>query len=124
METIILVTVLSTLGAVALVTAIVVAFVKLSKKVGVNEHEQQMSDLYNMLDEDKKNFSHRIDDFRQEMGHELDNLRRDINEEFRGVYDSVEQGRNELLDDIVETRRFIDSRCDKLDAKIQVTKLN
>ncbi len=47
METTIIVSVLSTLGVVALVTAIVVAFVKLTNKVDVNNFDREVENIYN-----------------------------------------------------------------------------
>ena len=82
METII-VSVLSTLGAVALVSAIVVAFIKLTNKVDVTDFEREVGNIYN-----------------------------DVNKRFDDIHQSVE------MEDEA-TRRFIDSRCDKLDTKIQ-----
>ena len=51
METIILISVLSTLGVVALVTAIVVMFTKLNKKVGNEMFNNEMTGLINLIDE-------------------------------------------------------------------------
>ena len=84
METIILISVGSTLGVVALVTAIVVAFNKLKSKVDETQFE---------------NFSN------------------EMSRRFEEIY-TITNNTDE------ETRRFIDSRCDKLDTKIQDLKKN
>ena len=94
MEMIILITVLATLGVVAVVTATVVAFVKLKKKVDVNDFDRENENIYNEFD---KRFENLISD-----------LERHVTE----IYQQMNQE-----DD--ETRRFIDSRCDKLDTKIK-----
>jgi site-specific DNA-adenine methylase len=93
METII-VSVLSTLGAVALVTAIVVAFIKLTNKVDVNNFDREIENIYN------------------EVNNKVEELNRDMYNHVNKIYSST----NEEHDDI---RRFIDSRCDKLDTKIK-----
>jgi len=81
METIILIliSVASTLGVVAIVTAIVVAFFKLKNKVDYTD---------------------------------LDSLTNEMNQRFDDLYRTTN-------DTDLETRRVIDSRCDKLDTKIQ-----
>lgn len=49
METIIIISVLSTLGVVALVTAIVVMFIKLKKKVDIRNLTGQLNDIHNSM---------------------------------------------------------------------------
>ncbi len=94
METTIIVSVLSTLGVVALVTAIVVAFVKLTNKVDVNNFDREVENIYN------------------EVNKKFEVLNRDLEHHVTAIYSST----NEEHEDI---RRFIDSRCDKLDTKIK-----
>jgi hypothetical protein len=95
METIIIMTVLSTLGAVALVTSIVVAFIKLRKKVDVNDYGQELDNLYNEVNT-------KFDDTHQTLGHEIEN----VNKKFDEIHQI-------LGNEIDEVKRFIDSRCDK-----------
>jgi hypothetical protein len=90
MENVIIISVLSTLGVVAIVFAIVVAFVKLSKKVGVSN-------------------------FRLE----TDNIYRRIEQAEEGLYNHFNKEVKQLQSDIKESRQFTDSRCDKLDNKIK-----
>lgn len=94
METIIIVSVLSTLGAVALVSAIVVAFIKLTKKVDVNDFDKEVENIYNEVD------------------NKVGQLNRDLEHHVTEIYQQM-NGENE------DIRRFVDSRCDKLDTKIQ-----
>ena len=94
METIILVTVLATLGVVALVTAIVVAFNKLKKKVDVNNFDKEISNVYNVMD---KNY---------------EQLNKDLEFHVTAIY-------QQLNSEIDDTKRLVDSRCDKLDTKIK-----
>ena len=101
METIILVTVLSTLGVVALVTAIEVAFMRLKKKVDVNNFEREINSIYQQKSDIEKDVYNRIE--------ELSN----------DIYRSLDSRAGSLEKNIDEVVRFIDSRCDKLDNKIK-----
>ena len=92
METIILVSVLSTLGVVAIVGSIVVAFKKLNNKVDVRDADN----IYQSLEEISKDLNMRIDDSLQN----LDSTIRDLEQSFQH--------------DISEAHRTIDSRCDRL----------
>jgi len=93
METII-VSVLSTLGAVALVSTIVVAFIKLTKKVDVTIFDREIENIYN------------------EVNKRFDNLNRDLEHNVTEIYQQINEENEEI-------KRFIDSRCDKLDTKIK-----
>jgi|15BtaG_2_1085339.scaffolds.fasta_scaffold27229_2 tetrahydromethanopterin S-methyltransferase subunit G len=93
METII-VSVLSTLGAVALVSTIVVVFIKLTNKVDVTIFDREIENIYN------------------EVNNRVEGLNRDVQNHVTEIYQEI----NSRNDDII---RFIDSRCDKLDTKIQ-----
>lgn len=93
METIILITVLSTLGVVALVTTIVVAFRRLNNKVDKNTFDQEITHLINHIEKLNDNVNARITD------------------EFSKVYDNTNR---------IESH--IDSRCDKLYTEINNNK--
>jgi len=99
METIILISVLSTLGVVALVTAIVVMFTKLNKKVGNEMFNNEMTGLINLIDENQ-----RLSNKRDE---ENDNdLSRNIDEIYRAI---------------TKLESNLDSRADKLHDLIKLT---
>ena len=100
METIIIVSVLATLGVVALVSAIVVALIKLNKKVDVTENNQQHDEIY------------------REVAQRDEEIRRLIIEHENNKFAQLESVYREIED----TKKFIDSRCDKLDSKITSTK--
>lgn len=93
MEIIVLVSVLSTLGVVAIITAIVVAFIKLRGKVDVN--------LFNKTTEQ---IHHRIDETNNQINRYIEENSVTINNRIDELY------------------RLIDSRCDKLDSKIKEIK--
>lgn len=97
METIILVTVFSTLGVVALVTAIVVAFVKLSKKVDVSKLNQDVNNIWKHSEQVENSIY-------DEMNKRFENLERQVS----GATD--------------ELHRKIDSRCDKLHTEMVTSK--
>lgn len=93
METIILITVLSTLGVVALVTTIVVAFRRLNNKVDKNTFDQEITHLINHIEKLNDNVNARITD------------------EFSAVQNDTNR---------IES--LIDSRCDKLYTEINNNK--
>ena len=93
METIILVSVLSTLGVVAIVGAVVVAFNRLGNKVDVDDFNRFMDDSYRNAETVAGDIHRRIDDVDK-------NGRQNIDECFRSI----------------------DSRCDKLYSEINSKK--
>lgn len=109
---IVIVSVLSTLGVVAMLTAIVVAFNKLKGKVDVKAFDTAIISAFNEIDEVKK-----------ENGRSNDIIIRDLNDNLRDVHQILNTDNSELRDgiykELIDIRRFIDSRCDKLDNKIQ-----
>tara|TARA_B100001121_G_scaffold135670_2_gene118856 strand:- start:5594 stop:6001 length:408 start_codon:yes stop_codon:yes gene_type:complete len=99
METIILISVLSTLGVVALVTAIVVMFTKLNKKVGNEMFNNEMTGLINLIDENQR--------LNNKRGEKNDNdLSRNIDEIYRAI---------------TKVESNLDSRTDKLHDLIKLT---
>ena len=109
---IVIVSVLSTLGVVAMLTAIVVAFNKLKGKVDVKAFDTAIISAFNEIDEVKK-----------ENERSNDIIVRDLNDNLRDVHQILNTDNTELRDgiykELIDIRRFIDSRCDKLDSKIQ-----
>jgi len=95
METIILVTVFSTLGVVALVTAIVVAFVKLSKKVDVNRLEKDVDNIWKHSEQvensiyDEMNQS--FENFERVVGETNNDLHRKIDSRFDKLYTEADK---------------------------------
>jgi len=106
MEIIIVVSVLSTLGAVAVLTSIVVAFIKLKHKVDGNSFEITMNDAHR-----------RMDDIERCTDDKIDRL-------ITAVYETINHNHNQTDGEFQDIRRTIDSRCDKLDAKIKATSGN
>ena len=78
METIILISVLSTLGVVALVTAIVVMFTKLNKKVGNEMFNNEMTGLINLIDENQRLNNKRDEENNNELSRNIDEIYRAI----------------------------------------------
>ena len=106
METIIVVSVLSTLGAVAVLTSIVVAFIKLKHKVDGNSFEITINDVHR-----------RMDDIERCADDKIDRL-------ITTVYETINHTENQTNVKFDDIRRTIDSRCDKLDSKIKATSGN
>ena len=101
METVILVSVLSTIGVVAVLLSVAVSFIKLKSKVDVNDMEKQINSIYQYMDE----------------------LRRENKQDIDAMHHKQEFDNNNLHS-IIDTSRanlysFIDSRCDKLESKIK-----
>ena len=78
METIILISVLSTLGVVALVTAIVVMFTKLNKKVGNEMFNNEMTGLINLIDENQRLSNKRDEENDNDLSRNIDEIYRAI----------------------------------------------
>tara|TARA_Y100000389_G_C17343458_1_gene454596 strand:+ start:471 stop:893 length:423 start_codon:yes stop_codon:yes gene_type:complete len=120
METVILVTVLSTLGVVAMLTAIVFMAFKLKNKVDVNNFEEQVRTIYNEHDR-------RFSELESRTGSEIQHIHREFNEKLdnvsRGIETRVEEVYRHINNESEEIRRLIDSRFDKLDTKF-VTSIN
>lgn len=120
METVILVTVLSTLGVVAILTAIVVMAFKLKNKVDVNSFEEQVRTIYNEYDR-------RFSELESRTASEIQHIHRKFNEKLdnvsREVDTRVEEVHRHINNESEEIRRLIDSRLDKLDTKF-VTSIN
>jgi tetrahydromethanopterin S-methyltransferase subunit G len=106
METIIIVSVLSTLGAVAVLTSIVVAFIKLKHKVDGNSFEMTINDVHRRMDD--------IERCAEDM----------LSRSITNAYEMINNNQNQISLEFDEIRRLIDSRCDKLDAKIKATSGN
>lgn len=102
METIIVVSVLSTLGAVAVLIGIVVAFIKLKHKVDGNTFQITINDVHR-----------RMEDIERCTDDKIDRL-------ITAVYETMNHNNNQIDIEIENVRRIIDSRCDKLDSKIKV----
>lgn len=101
METIIVVSVLSTLGAVAVLIGIVVAFIKLKHKVDGNTFQITINDVHR-----------RMEDIERCTDDKIDRL-------ITAVYETMNHNNNQIDIEIENVRRIIDSRCDKLDSKIK-----
>ena len=97
METVIIVSVLSTLGVVALLAAIAVIFYKLSKKVDVVSYNEYQRDLDNRFS----------------------SLEENMNQKEEALYREIEKERHNLSIGYDEIYKTIDSRCDKLYTQIQ-----
>ena len=112
MELTIIVSVLATLGVVAMVMAIVVMFNRLEGKVDVNDYRELTNTIFNEIETNLR-----------EQNDNNVKLNRDFNDTLREVHQILDKADEEIKNDVyrelTDIRRFIDSRCDKLDSKIQ-----
>jgi len=112
MELTIIVSVLATLGVVAMVMAIAVMFNRLKGKVDVNDFKELTNTIFNEIEANLR-----------EQNDNNVKLNRDFNDTLREVHQILDKADEEIKNDVyrelTDIRRFIDSRCDKLDSKIQ-----
>jgi len=112
MELTIIVSVLATLGVVAMVMAIAVMFNRLEGKVDVNDYRELTNTIFNEIETNLR-----------EQNENNEKLNRDFNDTLREVHQILDKADEEIKNDVyrelTDIRRFIDSRCDKLDSKIQ-----
>lgn len=100
METIILVSVLSTLGIVSVVLSVVVMFFKLKDKVDVTGYQNDYKSLNDYIDHVVRTNKDSITEVNNRISRVQEELGRDISESNRNLFG------------------HIDSRCDKIDSKI------
>ena len=112
MELTIIVSVLATLGVVAMVMAIAVMFNRLKGKVDVNDFKELTNTIFNEIEANLR-----------EQNDNNVKLNRDFNDTLREVHQILDKADKDLENDVyrelTDIRRFIDSRCDKLDTKIK-----
>lgn len=112
MELTIIVSVLATLGVVAMVMAIAVMFNRLKGKVDVNDFRELTNTIFNEIETNLR-----------EQNDNNVKLNRDFNDTLREVHQILDKAdeeiKNDVYRDLTDIRRFIDSRCDKLDTKIK-----
>ena len=112
MELTIIVSVLATLGVVAMVMAIAVMFNRLKGKVDVNDFRELTNTIFNEIETN----------LREQNDNNI-KLNRDFNDTLREVHQILDKAdeeiKNDVYRDLTDIRRFIDSRCDKLDTKIK-----
>ena len=120
MNTVILVSVLCTLGVVAMVGTVVVAFMKLNRKVDDEGRDvrQEIGNIYDTIGSENNELHNTIQNQIDDVYRNLESKSRDLDEQFRHVYSDFERYRDEVDRRFDECHSFVDSRCDKLDNKI------
>jgi hypothetical protein len=118
MEMIIMVSVLSTLGVVALFTSIVVMFRKLKSKVDVVTYEKETNDIYNQISEDSGYSGRLIESSIRDVNDNLKDVHRSLIEDDENITRELESLVKVFHKDDKEIISLVDSRCDKLDRKI------
>ena len=118
MEMIIMVSVLSTLGVVAIFTSIVVMFRKLKSKVDVVENENEIKNIYSEMLENGRYLEKIIEDSIRDVNDNLKDVHRTLIEDDEGIRRELESVVKVFHKDDKEIVSLVDSRCDKLDRKI------
>jgi len=118
MEMIIMVSVLSTLGVVALFTSIVVMFRRLKTKVDVNQNEKEIDNIYNQMNENFGYTEKMIESSIRDVNDNLKDVHRSLIEDDENIRRELESLVKVFHKDDKEIVSLVDSRCDKLDRKI------
>lgn len=113
METIITVSVLSTLGVVAILVSIVVAFIKLKNKVDVNNQKETVDGLYKTIEY----LERKVDENQKYVDDKVDRL-------ITQIYETINNNDNNYHREYEALYKMLDSRCDKLDSKIKAVSGN
>ena len=120
METVILVSVLCTLGVVGIATAIVVAFNKLNKKVDDNNNytNRDINGVYGFIKIEKGELMEEIGSNNRNIHSVISEKDRELEERFNNLFRDYEMYRSDVDKRFDECFSFVDSRCDKLDSKL------
>lgn len=118
MEMIIMVSVLSTLGVVALFTSIVVMFRRLKTKVDVIQNEKEIDNIYNQMNENFGYTEKMIESSIRDVNDNLKDVHRSLIEDDENIRRELESVVKVFHKDDKEIVSLVDSRCDKLDRKI------
>ena len=118
MKMIIMVSVLSTLGVVALFTSIVVMFRKLRSKVDVVTYEKEINDIYNQISENSSYSERLLESSIRDVNDNLKDVHRTLIEDDENIRRELESVVKVFHKDDKEIISLVDSRCDKLDRKI------
>jgi peptidoglycan hydrolase CwlO-like protein len=108
METMVIVSVLTTLCVGAIIASLVIAYMKLNRKVDVTEHDNDVLDVRRRINEDMKMIFDLIDSNVRTLNSDIESLHRRV-DDAKNHQDKIGE----------ELRSLIDSRCDKLDNKIK-----
>lgn len=113
METIIIVSVLVTLGVVAILTSIVVAFIKLKNKVDVNNQRETIDGVYQSIEHVER----KIVENQRYVDDKFDRL-------ISQIYETINNNENNCHKEFEMIHRTMDSRYDRLDSKIKAVSDN
>lgn len=108
MGIIITASVLSTLGVVAILVSIVVAFIKLKNKVDVNNQKETVDGLYKTIEY----LERKVDENQKYVDDKFDKL-------ITQIYETINKNDNNYHREVESLYKMLDSRCDKLNAKIK-----
>jgi len=113
-----MVSVLSTLGVVAIFTSIVVMFRRLKTKVDVIQNEKEIDNIYNQMSENFGYTEKMIESSIRDVNDNLKDVHRSLIEDDENIRRELESLVKVFHKDDKEIVSLVDSRCDKLDRKI------
>ena len=91
METVILTSVLATLGVVIIIGLIVVAFVKLKSKVDSTDYESHISDIHRRVDELSQSNNKDLGSAVDHLHRILEDSERNLSEQFKEVQNNIDE---------------------------------
>jgi hypothetical protein len=122
MGIVILLSVLSTLGVVAVVTSVVVMFLKLKGKVGKDTFFTEVKSFHDYIDHIERKRINSI----SELNNHVERLYKELSTNLNAYGDESHRRLMEtervLQNELSLLQRNLDSRCDKLDSKIKEKK--
>jgi hypothetical protein len=122
MGIVILLSVLSTLGVVAVVTSVVVMFLKLKGKVGKDTFFTEVKSFHDYIDHIERERVNSI----SELNNHVERLHKELSTNLNDHGDQVNyrfmETERVLQNELSLLQRNLDSRCDKLDSKIKEKK--
>lgn len=119
METVILLSVLSTLGVVAVVTSVVVMFLKLKGKVGKDTFFTEVKSFYDYIGHIERERVNSISELNNHVERLHKELSTNLNDRDNQVNHRFIESERAHQNEISLLQRNLDSRCDKLDSKIK-----
>jgi hypothetical protein len=122
MGIVILLSVLSTLGVVAVVTSVVVMFLKLKGKVGKDTFFTEVKSFHDYIDHIERERINSISELNNHVERLYKELSTNLNDYGDESHRRLMETERVLQNELSLLQRNLDSRCDKLDSKIKEKK--
>jgi predicted HicB family RNase H-like nuclease len=122
MGIVILLSVLSTLGIVAVVTSVVVMFLKLKGKVGKDTFFTEVKSFHDYINHIERERINSISELNNHVERLYKELSTNLNDYGDESHRRLMETERSLQNELSLLQRNLDSRCDKLDSKIKEKK--